>query len=795
MDLDETIREERCKASASAYQKLLTPDGWQAIRQRPVLVQYEEIEKRTAEHRQYLAQLRESRSGAEAKQYIVLISLPGAIRGKDMELFYEMDTDSQADYVVELARNLGTMPGVYRVDLITRLIEQPDPIHGQPTETLLSNKEMGESSGSYIIRLPVGDSEDYMGKELFYEHINNFVDFALIYLKGMSRILGDEIGGGKPIWPAAIHGHHAASGQAAALLCGVLDVPMLFTAHSLGHATTNRYASIISNDPESDVTRFRHSVSFQVKAEELCLDCSEIVFTINREDSEKNWLLCDGLSDGKLEPGMREEGSFYPRMVVNPPGFQWPHCVPKHDDMDVDTEANEDLLIWAECLTNPKNPMILVDATRDLKIAIALVEAFKENISLRERANLTLILDISDDCLPEKGLTEVEEASQIQSLVEKYELVKQVACVDLSSELYTTYGPEIYRVPAKTKGVFIFLIEPFGFTLIEGVAYGGPVEKQKVIVVDEQSIAHAVLNLLDGLQLYESGKHLYSWQEHCKTYLSNIATVGFSKKAEHDSSDKSSVLSKKKYLIVIAVDEITDLGETTKKIFELTEKEWMKGSLGYVLSTSFSIIETRSFLLLMSFSEDKFDAIICNSGSELYYRSVKSGNLLVLDPEYYSRIKYRWSKESLKEFLSSHECSTDVDITESEEHSTPYCITYSVNMSGQVPGMSVLRKWGLRCRMVSCREGNRLNVIPVRASRAQALRYLYLRWGVELFNMLVVHGMVKDTDSEELLQGQNQHIPSSALEMLRLKMFGREWTKDRANHHYRFLKFMRPKKK
>ncbi|KAK9943415.1 hypothetical protein M0R45_009025 [Rubus argutus] len=65
-------------------------------------------------------------------------------------------------------------------------------------------------------------------------------------------------------------------------------------------------------------------------------------------------------------------------MVVNPPGFQWPHCVPKHDDMDVDTEANEDLLIWAE----------------------------------------TLILDISADCLPEKGLIEVTEASQIQSLVE-----------------------------------------------------------------------------------------------------------------------------------------------------------------------------------------------------------------------------------------------------------------------------------------------------------------------------------------------------------------------------------------
>ncbi|KAK9943416.1 hypothetical protein M0R45_009025 [Rubus argutus] len=155
-------------------------NGWQAIRQWPVLVQYEEIEKRTAEHRQYLAQLENHD----------LVQKPNNTCINKATMWWNL-------------QGIWAMPGVYRVDLITRLIEQPDPIHGQPTETLLSNKEMGESSGSYIIRLPV-------------------------------------------------------------------DVPMLFTAHSLGHATTNRYASIISNDPESDVTRFRHSVSFQVKAEELC---------------------------------------------------------------------------------------------------------------------------------------------------------------------------------------------------------------------------------------------------------------------------------------------------------------------------------------------------------------------------------------------------------------------------------------------------------------------------------------------------------------------------------------------
>ncbi|KAK9947503.1 hypothetical protein M0R45_003125 [Rubus argutus] len=53
-----------------------------------------------------------------------------------------------------------------------------------------------------------------------------------------------------------------------------------------------------------------------------------------------------------------------------------------------------------------------------------------------------------------------------------------------------------------------------------------------------------------------------------------------------------------------------------------------------------------------------------------------------------------------------------------------------------VPPVKELRKLlriqALRCHVIYCQNGTRLNVIPVTASRSQALRYLYLRWGVEL---------------------------------------------------------------
>ena len=48
------------------------------------------------------------------------------------------------------------------------------------------------------------------------------------------HVLGEQIGSGNPVWPVAIHGHYADAGDSAALLSGALNVPMVFTGHSLG---------------------------------------------------------------------------------------------------------------------------------------------------------------------------------------------------------------------------------------------------------------------------------------------------------------------------------------------------------------------------------------------------------------------------------------------------------------------------------------------------------------------------------------------------------------------------------
>ncbi|GAB4832793.1 putative protein serine/threonine kinase [Ancistrocladus abbreviatus] len=78
-------------------------------------------------------------------------TLHGLIRGENMELGRDSDTGGQVKYVVELARALGSMPGVYRVDLLTRQVSAPDVdwSYGEPTEMLTprDSNDFGNETG------------------------------------------------------------------------------------------------------------------------------------------------------------------------------------------------------------------------------------------------------------------------------------------------------------------------------------------------------------------------------------------------------------------------------------------------------------------------------------------------------------------------------------------------------------------------------------------------------------------------------------------------------------------------
>lgn len=69
-----------------------------------------------------------------------------------------------------------------------------------------------------------------------------------------------------------------------------------------------------------------------------------------------------------------------------------------------------------------------------------------------------------------------------------------------------------------------------------------------------------------------------------------------------------------------------------------------------------------------------------------------------------------------------------------------------------------MRIQALRCNSVYCRSGERINVVPVLASRAQALRYLHVRWGMELSKVVVFVGELGDSDYEANFGGMHKTV-------------------------------------
>nr|ADG01610.1 sucrose phosphate synthase [Xerophyta humilis] len=849
------------------------------------------------------------------KLYIVLISIHGLIRGENMELGRDSDTGGQVKYVVELARALSMMPGVYRVDLFTRQISSPDVdwSYGEPTEMLTSGQydadgnDVGESAGAYIIRIPCGPRDKYLRKEMLWPHLQEFVDGALAHVLNMSRVLGEQIGGGHPVWPYVIHGHYADAGDVAALLSGALNVPMVLTGHSLGR---NKLEQLLKQGRQSkEDINSTYKIMRRIEAEELSLDASELVITSTKQEIEEQWGLYDGF-DVKLEKVLRARirrgvnchGRYMPRMAVIPPGMDFSNVVAQED-----AEADGELTaitgadgaspksvppIWQEVLrffTNPHKPMILALSRPDPKKNITtLLKAFGESRPLRELANLTLIMGNRDD-IDGMSTGNASVLTTVLKLIDKYDLYGLVAYPKhhIQSDV-----PEIYRLAAKTKGVFInpALVEPFGLTLIEAAAHGlpmvatkngGPVDIHRALnngllvdPHDQNAISDALLKLVSEKNLWHECRkngwrniHLFSWPEHCRTYLTRVAacrmrhpqwqldtpqddmpleeSLGDSLMDVHESSlrlsidgDKSSslernpdglesvangdgkpdlqdqvkrilnrikkqppkdmnnkqsdalgsaigrypLLRRRRRLFVIALDSYGEKGEPNKEMAHVIQEvlrairldSQMSRISGFALSTAMPVSETLDLLKSGKIPVTDFDALICSSGSEVYYpgtsQCMDSDGKFCADPDYATHIEYRWGYDGVKRTIiklmnsqDSQDVSRSENLVEEDAKScNAYCVSFFIKDPSKAKAIDDLRQKlrmrGLRCHLMYCRNSTRLQVIPLLASRSQALRYMFVRWGLNVANMYVILGERGDTDHEELISGSHKTV-------------------------------------
>lgn len=502
--------------------------------------------------------------------------------------------------------------------------------------------------------------------------------------------------------------------------------------------------------------------------------------------------------------------------------------------------------IWSEIMrffTNPHKPTILALSRPDPKKNVTtLLKAFGECQALRKLANLTLILGNRDD-IEEMSSSSSTVLTMVLKLIDKYDLYGQVAYPKHHKQ---SEVPEIYRLAAKTKGVFInpALVEPFGLTLIEAAAYGlpvvatkngGPVDILKALnngllidPHDQKAIEDALLKLVADKNLWlECRKnglkniHRFSWPEHCRNYLSHVeygrnrhstsrleitpmteesisdslrdvedisfrfSTEGDSKQnGEMDTaarqkqiieaimcrvsstgkSNASYFPGRRQRLVVVGADCYDSDGNIAEEDFQAVIMNVMKsvrpgirsGKVGVVLLTGLSFQETTKALNSFQVNIEEFDAVVCNSGSEMYY----PWKDLMADADYEAHVEYAWPGENIRSTitrLAKVDDGEENDIIEYASACSSRCYSYSVKPGAMIRKIDELRQRlrmrGLRCNLVYTHAGLRLNVIPLFASRKQALRYLSVKWGIDLSKVVVFVGEKGDTDYEELVAG------------------------------------------
>lgn len=718
-------------------------------------------------------------SPSQPKLYILLISLHGLIRSRDVELGRDADTGGQVKYVLEMAEHLSRRPEVARVDLFTRLIKDKrfSLDYSVPVEPI--------NDKARIVRISCGGRR-YIRKELLWNHMDEYIDRSLRFLKN------------EPYTPYLIHGHYADGGYVAKWLADYLGAPFAFTGHSLGRPKQEK---LLQDGLKEDEIEKKFSISHRIAVEEEILGHADFVFTSTQQEVDRQYGLY--------------KHSDVPNFTVNPPGLDLDKFYPYDATPEAGTAADAADASMEETLngyfTDPEKPIILALSRPDKRKNIpALVTAFGQSRELQEAANLVVVMGAREDF---RRMDENDSAVLADALLvmDHYGLYGKAAFPKKPD--FKIDVPALYRLAARKRGVFVnpALTEPFGLTLLESGACGlpivatndgGPVDIIKncdngilVNVQDPGSIARAILNILSDRELWNrysaNGIHNvrshYSWESSTRRYLDTLSPLREGDLKRSAAIMKTSPVARKllrvgKMVICDIDNTLTGDAESLNRLLALLAGR--REEVAFGVATGRTIGSALQYLEAHNCPVP--DILVTSVGSEIYY----SGEAFK-DRGWSHHIGRNWDREAIRRTLAGF------DFLEPQEPETErqFKISYFLEPDDGHLGLiqDTLTGHKIRCNMIYSHQ-KFLDFLPQRASKGKALRYLSFKWNLPLERFLVAGDSGND---EEMLRGEPYGIVvgnySSEMEVLRGKWrvyFARQ------NHaagvlegirHYRFL--------
>ena len=680
------------------------------------------------------------------RPYVQLFSLHGLIRSRNLEMGRDADTGGQVKYVMELGHHLSQREDIRRVDLFTRLIvdKQVSSDYSDPVE-IVNDKFR-------IVRIQCGGRK-YMRKELLWPHLEEYVDKTIKFIKRNWVI------------PDIVHGHYPDGGHVALQLADIFGLPFVYTGHSLGRAKLARLLE--QGMTEVDIDK-KFKINRRIAAEERILTRADLVVTSTRHEIKQQYALYDHKD--------------VPQYQVIPPGIGIETFYPFYHDMFDEGDTSENARFAQASMLkelnrffmNPDKPLILALSRPDKRKNISgLVKAYGEDLELQAMANLAIFAGLRKD-IDEMADNEREVLTQMLLAMDKYDLYGKMAIPKKHDFEYEV--PALYRIAADKRGVFInpALTEPFGLTLLEASATGLPIVATNdggpndivrnckngilVDVSDTRKISAALRKIIVDKDLWESHskngimnvREHYTWESHTRRYARALSKV----MAANQRSDLSTAtpsdaigrrLLKLNKFLVTDIDN-TLLGEQNERVDELVALlTAQRDTIGFGIATGRTVDSARSILNQHGIPTP--DVMVCSVGCEIYYgRQWKPGQ------GWASHIASRWSREKIVDLLADFDFLT----YQEEETQRPFKVSYFMQ-----PGKDRLAaihnrllKHRVRYNLIYSHD-RYLDILPYRASKGKAIRYLSYKWEIPLMNFLVCGDSGND---EEMLRGEPRAV-------------------------------------
>jgi sucrose-phosphate synthase len=318
---------------------------------------------------------------------------------------------------------------------------------------------------------------------------------------------------------------------------------------------------------------------------------------------------------------------------------------------------------------------------------------------------------------------------------------------------------------ARTKGIFVnpALTEPFGLTLLEAAASGLPIVATEdggprdivsycnngilVDPLDSKTMGKVLLNAVTDRGQWKKwsrsglrGVHRnFSWEAHVKKYMRAAAVVIQQSDRRRFYKSKSRLITANRILVTDIDNTLIGDRASLRRLLNLLKKAGREVAFGVATGRSKAL----TLAALKEWNVPPPQLLITSVGSAIFY-----GPQLVQDKSWERHIRYRWRPDALKNAMKR---LPGLKLQASEGQSA-FKISYNVDPNKMLPTKEIvryLRQKRLHAHVVYSHRAY-LDLLPLRASKGMALRYIATKWGVPLERCLVAGDSGND---EEMLTG------------------------------------------